>query len=369
VKPAWPFEELIEADLPAGILRDAGNPRERMAALVTSPANERFAQVMANRLWQRYLGRGIVETVDDWTHAEPSHPELLDFLARELVTHDYDLKHVARLILNSQTYQRQVQAPPEGTDAGKWRELFASPTRRRLAAEQLVDSLFLAVGKEFRSEELTLDPDARRPLADFLNFGLPRRAWQFASLSNERDRPALALPVAQSIVDVLVMFGWRESRQNAVSQRESDPTVLQPLVLANGVMGHRVTRLSDDSEITRLALAEQPLPQLVERVYEQVLSRAPSANERELFVDLLAEGYAERIVKSPGSTSKPKRDGRNAVSWSNHLSPEATRIKLELERAARAGDPPTDRLSGDWRERMEDLLWSLVNSPEFAFVP
>jgi hypothetical protein len=51
------------------------------------------------------------------------------------------------------------------------------------------------------------------------------------------------------------------------------------------------------------------------------------------------------------------------------LSPEATRIKLELERAARAGDPPTTRLTAPWRERMEDMLWSLVNSPEFTFVP
>jgi hypothetical protein len=324
---------------------------------------------MVNRLWKRYLGWGLVEPVDDWTHAEPTNAELLDFLARELVVHDYDLKHVARLILNSRAYQRAVQPAPEGVEPAKWRDLFASPARRRLSAEQLVDSLFLAVGKEFRSEELTLDPDARRPIADFLNFGVPRRAWQFASLSNERDRPALALPVAQSIIDVLIAFGWRESRQNAVTQRETDPTVLQPLVLANGVMGNRVTRLSDDSAITRLSLEEQPIERLVERVFQQVLARPPTADERELYSELLAEGYSHRVVKSPGGAAKAKRDNRSAVSWSNHLSPEATRIKLEAERAARAGDPPTDQLRAQWRERMEDMLWSLVNSPEFAFVP
>ena len=70
---------------------------------------------MVNRLWQRYFGRGIVEPVDDWETAQPSHPELLDWLARELVTHDYDAKHIARLIFNSQAYQR---VPTSDIDEG-----------------------------------------------------------------------------------------------------------------------------------------------------------------------------------------------------------------------------------------------------------
>ncbi|HJO54533.1 MAG TPA: hypothetical protein QF373_08520, partial [Verrucomicrobiota bacterium] len=57
------------------------------------------------------------------------------------------------------------------------------------------------------------------------------------------------------------------------------------------------------------------------------------------------------------------------VSWSNHLSAEANRIKIELEKRAREGDPPTVSLQTDWRERMEDMLWALMNSPEFIFIP
>ena len=64
-----------------------------------------------------------------------------------------------------------------------------------------------------------------------------------------------------------------------------------------------------------------------------------------------------------------QRVARSAVSWSNHLSPEATKIKMELEKLAREGDPPTRRLEKDWRERMEDAVWALFNSPEFVFVP
>jgi hypothetical protein len=179
----------------------------------------------------------------------------------------------------------------------------------------------------------------------------------------------LALPVAQSIIDLLISFGWRESRQNPLSEREENATVLQPLMLAHGVVGSRISRLSDDSRITELCLEERPVNELVQAVYRQVLSRGATKEEEAMFVELLAEGYADRRIISPGSSLKKSGPARTTVSWSNHLSPEATRIKIELERAARAGDPPTGRLQSDWRERMEDMLWALVNSPEFAFVP
>jgi hypothetical protein len=112
IAPAWPLGKLIPDELPAGFVRDSRDFRERFAALATSPWNDRFAQVLVNRLWKRYFGAGLIEPVDDWNDnslgpgATPPHPPLLDWLARELVSHDYDLKHVARLILKSDAYQR-----------------------------------------------------------------------------------------------------------------------------------------------------------------------------------------------------------------------------------------------------------------------
>ena len=86
-----------------------------------------------------------------------------------------------------------------------------------------------------------------------------------------------------------------------------------------------------------------------------------------MFVEFLADGYESRVVA--GQPATRRQDFYNPVSWSNHLSAEATRIKQAMERAVLAGDPPTKRLVASWRQRMEDVVWSLTNSPEFAFLP
>ncbi|HXT58139.1 MAG TPA: DUF1553 domain-containing protein [Pirellulales bacterium] len=363
IAPQWPFGHLGRDEFPAGVLRAAGDDRERLAALVTSPLNERFAQVIVNRLWRRYLGRGLVEPVDDWEDASPSHPELLDYLARELVGHDYDLKHIARLILNSRAYQR---VPLDRGPAAEGPDWFAAPVARRMSAEQIVDSLFLAAGKPLRAGPMNIDIDGARPSSSSLNLGQATRAWHFTSLSNERDRPSLALPEAQPFVTLMEAFGWRGSRQDPVSVRSDEPAVLQPAIMANGALAGRITRLSDDGAFTALALEERSLEGLVEQVYLRLLSRPPAAGERAAWIALLDEGHAERRVEAPVVEREPVRQ---LVSWSNHLAPEANVFKADLEKRVRQGDPPTRRLQADWRERMEDMIWALINSPEFVCLP
>ncbi len=366
IAPGWPFAQVWKTDPPAELFwKDRSDQRERLGLQLTSPLNDRFAKVLANRVWQRLMGRGLVEPVDDWEaeSTESSHPELLEYLASELVGNGYDLKHLTRVIMQSHAYQRESRGPAAGSD-----KFFASPVRRRLAAEQIVDSLLTIAGKDPRAEPLTMDPEGRQPVDKFLNLGVPRRSWQFTSLSNERDRPALALPVSQSFIDILVAFGWRDSRQSPLTVRDEETTALQPLTIANGVVGNRVVRLSDDNLLTRLCLQDLPLEKLLDEVFLCVLTRLPTDDERQLGIETLRDGYDLRR-QVPSAVVAKKSVRRNAVSWSNHLNAEATRIKQELEREVLAGDPPSERLQSQWRERMEDVVWALVNSPEFVFVP
>ena len=215
-----------------------------------------------------------------------------------------------------------------------------------------------------------MDNDGTQSAAAMISLGHPKRAWEFTSLSNERDRPSLAFPKAQAIVDVLENFGWRSSRQEPKSVREVTPNMRQPAILANGSLGVWVTTLSEDHALT--ALATRPdlsLDQLVNKVFLRVLSRKPTSGERQLYTNLLEEDFEQRII--PEKNRKPviRPEPLRHVSWSNHLSAEANRIKIELEKRAREGDPPTVVLQTDWRERMEDMLWALMNSPEFVYLP
>jgi hypothetical protein len=80
--------------------------------LVTSHENKRFAKVIVNRIWKRLMGAGIVEPAHDWEGNEPSHPELLDWLAIKLVEFEYDPRAIFKLIMKS----KRIPA------AGKWKK-------------------------------------------------------------------------------------------------------------------------------------------------------------------------------------------------------------------------------------------------------
>ncbi len=367
VKPSWPFARFCDEETAIALAENPDDSRDRLAAAITAPENERFAQVMVNRIWQRLMGRGIVEEVSDWEKGEASHPDLLAWLGRQLIQKDYDLKEVARLVLQSHAYQRAVD--PELAEPSP---LYIAAAPRRLTAEQIVDSLFAASGKPFELEEVSLDIDSVRHLNLSLSLGKPRRAWMLASTSNERDRPSLSLPRIQAVSSLMATFGWRGARQDPVSIRDSEANVLQPAILANGMVGTWLSRLSDDHQLTDLVLEEQSLDQLLERLFLRLLTRYPTPEEAAKYKAVLAEGYDSRVVPESmrlQNESEGKREPVRFVSWSNHLDGPANTLAQEKEAEARRGDPPTNALDSEWRSRFEDVLWAILNAPEWIYTP
>ncbi len=115
---------------------------KRLADLITSPQDGRLARTIVNRLWQRFMGRGIVEPADDMDK-EPWSVDLLDFLASDLADHHYDLKQTIALILTSRAYQ----LPAVGeSDVAESSFVFHGPTVRRMSAEQFRDAVAMATG-------------------------------------------------------------------------------------------------------------------------------------------------------------------------------------------------------------------------------
>lgn len=118
--------------------------RAALAQWITAPENPYFARATVNRTWWRLMGRGIVQPVDDMHEANaPSHPPLLDLLARRFVESGFDLKFLTRAIVSSRAYQRTSQS---GESADKQAALFGRMAIKVLSAGQLHDSLETITG-------------------------------------------------------------------------------------------------------------------------------------------------------------------------------------------------------------------------------
>ena len=122
--------------------------RSRLADWITSPDNPLAARVLVNRLWQHHFGRGIVETPNDFGFqgSPPTHPQLLDWLADELMAGDWKIKRMHKLIMTSNAYRMSSSGNDEALAKDVSNTLFWRMNMRRLSAEEIRDSLLSANG-------------------------------------------------------------------------------------------------------------------------------------------------------------------------------------------------------------------------------
>ncbi|MDB5330120.1 MAG: Planctomycete cytochrome [Phycisphaerales bacterium] len=123
--------------------------RARLAMWITDPHNPLFARVIVNRLWQYHFGVGLVETPNDFgfNGGRPSHPELLDWLAGELIRRKWSLKDMHRLIVTSATYRQSTRMNAAAFRADPGNRLLWRQSPRRLEAEALRDAMLATAGE------------------------------------------------------------------------------------------------------------------------------------------------------------------------------------------------------------------------------
>lgn len=356
IAPQWVFDPDKKDPGSLKNLLQGKDPREHRLLLADwITENPHYARVIVNRVWQRFMGDGLVNPVDTWDeNSRVSHPELLDYLAKEFVWSGQSIKHIERLILKSHAYQRKTdfRLSDKRDDSGR---LFAAQIQRRMSAEQLVDSLFRSVRRGMDAERMAYDGD----------YGSPERLWQFVTLSNEEDTELLgsARPVLQGVVSLATSFGWREQRQNPSSTRIDEPTALQPLSLANGAAANRLFRVTDKSFYTQLSKKEMPLDEFTNLLFLNVFSRRATPKEVAWVREALGPVWQGRRVEDYDEARLTKEATAKSILVPDH------NLAKEVAKELRKGEPLTQSLKGEYAERLEDVLWAMHNSPEFQFVP
>ena len=122
------------------------DPRQKLVDWMAAPDNPFFAKAITNRIWAHYMGRGLVEPVDDMRVTNPpSNPALLDMLAKDLIDHKFDVKHLMRTIMNSKAYQLSSEPLPENIHD---QQNHARAYPRRLLAEVMLDGICQVTGTQ-----------------------------------------------------------------------------------------------------------------------------------------------------------------------------------------------------------------------------
>jgi hypothetical protein len=245
---------------------DPRDRREPLADWLTSSENPYFSRAIVNRVWANFLGRGLVEAVDDMRKTNPaSNDKLLAALAGHLAKQNFDLKALMRTILQSQTYQR-ASLPLAGNATEK--RFYSHFYPRRVMAEVALDAL----------SQVTGAPTEFKQAAE-------RGAGNFAYPVGWR---ALQLPDTNIDSYFLKSFGRPDRIITCECERTAAPSMSQALHIANGDTLNQKLK-AKNNRIEQLLAAKAPNEKIVEDLYLAALSRYPSADEKAKLLALLAE--------------------------------------------------------------------------------
>ncbi len=202
--------------------------RTALAQWIVAPENPLTARVMVNRVWQHHFGRGIVRTPNDFglQGAAPTHPELLNWLAKEFITQGWSFKRLHRLILTSNTYKQSSRANAFALAKDPQNDLFWRFDMRRLTAEEIRDSL-LAVSGNLNSAMYgtPIYPEIAKEL--LASQSRPGNDWETEKMKPEdQNRRSIYIHVKRSLIyPLLAIFDLPDTdRSSAGRFASTQPT-------------------------------------------------------------------------------------------------------------------------------------------------
>jgi hypothetical protein len=307
-----PKDRPVGRDTPASLLlfpTDAPRDRLGLARWLTDPNNPLTARVAVNRTWQLFFGRGIVATTENFgtQGALPTHPELLDWLARDFIASGWDVKRLCREIVLSSTYRQRSAAAPELRERDPDNLLLARGPSRRLSAEELRDAALAAGG-------LLSQRVGGPPVKPYQPPGM----WHGMNAFLPEYKP----DTGEGLHRRSMYTFWRRtspppnmlafdapSREVCVVRRQTTSTPLQPLVLLNDpqfveaarALGERLLREGGASAEERLAFA-----------FCQAATRKPTERELRLLAELY-QGQLRIFRADPAAAKKFLKTGDRPI--------------------------------------------------------
>jgi ubiquinone/menaquinone biosynthesis C-methylase UbiE len=292
-------------------VKDRRPTRLDLAQWMVSRDNPLVARVLVNRLWKLLFGQGLVRTCDDlgtqgtW----PTHPELLDWLAVELIDSGWNVKHVMKLMVMSRTYQQSSNGSPERDSRDPANSWLARQGRFRLDAEMVRDNALAVSGLlSPRIGGPSVKPYQPAGYWDYLNF--PQRQWQNDHGENQYRRGLYTFWQRTFLHPSLLAFD-ASTREECTVDRPRSNTPLQALALLNDptyveaskVFAARIVLEGGRTESERLRYA-----------YRRALERDPTSEEAGLLLQLYrrhlaqyqADPAAAAMLLNVGDAKPPK---------------------------------------------------------------
>jgi len=261
----------------------SGSGRRWLAEQIIDPANPLTARVYVNRIWHHLFGRGIVSTPNDFGKLgdAPSHPELLDYLANQLIRQNWSTKAIIREIVTSETYQQSSRGRPELDEIDPENRLLSRQNRRRLTAEQLRDSMLSVSGSlDSRMYGAGVDPYVPPYTTANKTGHIPK-----SGPIDGGNRRSIYIKARRNFYDPFLKAFDFPDRGKPVGRRDVTIVPNQALAMMNSPLVHE---LATDWG-TRLARSNASDDEKLTGIWQSALGRRPTESERETANTVLTE--------------------------------------------------------------------------------